>query len=114
MTNLPGDQIPDDALPEGGSNVPAQDAELADVWCRHDIRWRYDGEAGGYVCTDGGHGERDGDGDPIPAATACAIEDGTVYASQPSRSPDIWAVLQAQEAAMQAELLQERVRRMLG
>lgn len=116
MTNLPGDQIPDDALPEGGSSVPAQDAEegLADVWCRHDVRWTYDGTAGGYVCTQDGHNDVDDEGEQIPAATACAVEDGTVYAYQPSTNAAVWEVLQRQAAEERAAAIEARVGRMLG
>lgn len=115
MTDLPGDNIPPEALPEGGTtSTPAQDAELADVWCCHDIRWRWDPERGGYMCTRDGHGDYDSDGEQIPVNTACAIEDGTVYATRPSTNPAIWGVLCAQEAALRAEALQARVRRMLG
>ena len=114
MTNLPGDQIPEEALPEGGTSTPAQDAELAPVWCRHDVEWRYDGEAGGYLCTGDGHGVRDSDGEQIPAATARANEDGAVDGVQPATNAAVWDVLCAQEAAIQAEALQARVGRWVG
>lgn len=112
--SLPGNQIPEEALPDGGSNTPAQDAELADVWCRHDIRWTWDGDQGGYVCTRDDHNDHDDDGDQIPATTACRIEDGTVYGFQPSTNPDVWRVLCVQEAQLQHEARQERVRRLMG
>jgi hypothetical protein len=114
MTDLPGNEIPPEALPEGGTNTPAQDAEFPPVWCRHDIRWQWNGTKGGWICDEDGHGDRDDEGEQIPVKTACAIEDGTVYQFQPSTNPAVWDVLCAQEAVIQGAALQARVDRLLG
>jgi hypothetical protein len=86
---LPGDRIPDEALPAGGHPVPAGDAELAPVWCRHSVRWSYVPDKGGYLCDDPDH-----NADETAATTACAVEDGTVFANPPN---------EAQRAALRRE-----------
>lgn len=52
---LPGDRIPEEALPEHPNHVPARDADVLPVWCRHSRRWDWDPEQGGYICEDEDH-----------------------------------------------------------
>ena len=67
MTDLPGNRIPTEALPDAGANIPAAAADLPPVWCRHSIRWSWVPDTGGYECDDPDHG------DGLPATTVGAI-----------------------------------------
>lgn len=88
--SLPGNRIPDDALPEHPNHVPAQDADVLPVYCRHSIAWRWDPEEGGYVCEDDGH--YDGPTPTLPGAIDPVCQ--PVFAHPPN---------EAQQRALDAE-----------
>lgn len=63
MTDLPGNRIPNEALPTGGTSTPAEDAQFPPVWCWHPetggdsdpVSWSWVGDQGGWLCDDPQH-----------------------------------------------------------
>lgn len=63
MTDLPGNRIPEEALPPDGTSTPAEAAEFPPVWCWHPeigpnsdpFRWSWVGDQGGWLCDDPEH-----------------------------------------------------------
>ena len=101
---LPGNSIPPEALPPGGSNLPAEDAQMLPVWCRHSISWTWVSEAAGYVCDDPTHG----DGIPANQLGAIDVSCQPTYAHPPNKAQR--AALLHEEVEIQAAEILERGR----
>jgi len=106
MSELPGNQIPEEALPDGGTSTPAADAEFPTVWCRHGATWSYVAEAGGWICDDPQHYL----GDAAVQTGAIAAEHQPHYASDPRKNPAVWAALAEEDRAAAAQAIEDRAR----
>ncbi len=101
--NLPGNNIPDEARPDGGSNIPAEDADLLPVYCRHSVSWSWVPDAGGYLCDEPQHYNG-------PAATqvgAIDVDHQPTFAHSPNDAQR--RALLREEVELQAAAIVERV-----
>lgn len=108
MSELPGNQIPPEALPPGGTPTPAEDAEFPSVVCRHGVSWSWVPDEG-WVCDWPDHHQGEG------ALQLGAIdpEHQPTYGSRKVwEHPAIQAMLAEQDKRALTEAIQERARRL--
>jgi hypothetical protein len=110
VTDLPGNRIPEEALPPGGTSTPAEDAEFPPVVCRHGVSWSWVAGEKGWVCDWPDHYQ----GDPAIQTGLINPECQPTYGSRAAwEHPKIQAALAAEDKQREAEAIRAHVKRLL-
>lgn len=110
MSELPGNQIPPEALPTGGTSTPAEDAEFPPVVCRHGVSWSWVPDEGGWVCDWPDHHQGEG---ALQLGAIDSEHQPTFGSREAWEHPQIQAALAKEDVEQQAQDLQARVRRLM-